>query len=485
MKKGLLRISLLLMSALLLLPVIACGEHTGGDVTTKAPDAATAASTVDENGYILSDLPELNFNEAPITVLYWSDREHEEFFVEATNGENVNDALYVRNVNVEDKLNVKLNFIGTPGNASNISNFRDTVYNSVANSAHEYDIIAGYSISTSSCAANGTLLDMLPLNYLNFDMPWWPDNLIDQATINGKLYFASGDISANVLYMMYVNYFNKSLVETYEHELPYALADNGEWTLEKMIEYSNGVYSDENNNNKQDEGDLYGFYGQKLHSDAFFWGAGLTAVDNSGSELLLSEDWTGEAVQNLLNTVCTFLYDTGYAKMITSDTTYAYFRDGLSMFWFDRARQGANLTDIQYGILPIPKQNTEQENYACVMGNPFTLYGIIADEKDPDMVAAVIECMASESYRNVTPQLFEITMKYKYSEEEAASRMYDIVRSSVVFDLGRIFYSSLNGVPASTWEGAVVGNNRGWSTMSGITVKQLNKSLEKLMENFD
>ena len=42
---------------------------------------------------------------------------------------------------------------------------------------------------------SGVLLNLLDVRYLDFDQPWWVGDLTEMATINGKLYFASGDVS--------------------------------------------------------------------------------------------------------------------------------------------------------------------------------------------------------------------------------------------------------------------------------------------------
>ncbi|NLW73493.1 MAG: hypothetical protein GX057_01160 [Clostridiales bacterium] len=454
----------------------ACSNTTDADeVTTNGggTEDTNSAGTenVDANGYLKDNLPaDLNFGGEDFTTLYWSDREHEEFFTDGQNGEIVNDALFTRNRQVEERLGVTLKFVGTPGNGQNIQNFTNTLSISIQSNDHAYDLVGGYSISTASCAYHGLLANLYESEYLDFSMPWWPDNLIDQATICGKLYFASGAISANVLYMMYVTYFNKQYLSDFNLESPFDLVKNDEWTIDKMFSMCQNLYSDLNANGKKDEGDRFGFYAQKLHTDAIFWGTGIKTVDNTGDTLKVSESFYSEMIQDLLQKVNSFLYYGNDGIMITSDSTYVYFGEGKSLFWMDRARQAItglqNYEDLKFGIVPIPKCTENQENYACVMGNPFTLYAIPVDNQAINRSAAVMECMASESYRNVTPALFETAMKYKYSPDEISSQMFDIVRSSVVFDLGRIFYSVLNGIPAATWEKAVYENAASWTVLA-------------------
>jgi hypothetical protein len=59
-----------------------------------------------------------------------------------------------------------------------------------------------------------------------------------------------------------------------------------------------------------------------------------------------------------------------------------------------------------------------------------------------DMSSAILECMASESYRQVAPVYFDQCIKLRYAPDERLSEMYDLIRDSMVFD----FYSIHRGI---------------------------------------
>ena len=113
------RILALVMATLMLVgAAVACGKTEDPAATTTAADqggaadattAATEATTespYDENGYLTSSLPELNFNGETVTILWWTDVEKPEFVVEEVTGDLINDAIYQRNMNVQETLNV-------------------------------------------------------------------------------------------------------------------------------------------------------------------------------------------------------------------------------------------------------------------------------------------------------------------------------------------------------------------------------------------
>ena len=63
----------------------------------------------------------------------------------------------------------------------------------------------------------------------------------------------------------------------------------------------------------------------------------------------------------------------------------------------------------------------------------------------------------------ISPALYEVNLKYRYTDDAISAEMYDIIRSSVVFDLGRIFATALN-TPYSRFQESVR-DSKAWSTI--------------------
>ena len=111
--------------------------------------------------------------------------------------------------------------------------------------------------------------------------------------------------------------------------------------------------------------------------------------------------------------------------------------------------------------------------------------------KDAQMSTAVIECMASEAYRKTSPMIFENNMKYRYTPDSAgkgdSARMFDIVRESIAFDLGRIFSDILSFMSEMPSKAAATSSS--WSSMKAQydrtlkrSMSDLNKSLEEVLD---
>lgn len=491
------RVVCLLLVCLMVMAVAACAndpadtpdaDTTPASETTPATQQGSNDTPVEttakeyEDDDISSDL---NFGGEKVTLLYWQDSSFEEFYSEGISGELVNDAIYQRNTAVQERLGMEFEFVGADGNEYNEAPFAKKVNASISAGDHAYDLIGAYSYTAGLCASQGLLYDLADVENLDFSKPWWPDMLIDQATINNKIYFISGDISANAIYMMYVTFFNKKLLDDYKLDDPNALVGQGKWTMDKQLEMASAVYEDLNGNGNKDPGDNCGLYIYTLHLDSFLWGSDVFIIDSLGDNVKFSEDFLGEKTVNLQKTLQDFLGQNQGGMLVTEKSNvHQYFGNGLSLFWNDRCCRAIEFATktLDYGVLPIAKFDEAQEGHITIMGNPFSLYALPKDSQNADMMGAVLECMASESYRTVTPALFEESFKYKYSMDDDSAKMFDIARGTVVFDLARIFSNTVSAY--KSWQKAIVGTTA-WTTTVKSNERVWEKQLEMILKIFE
>jgi hypothetical protein len=64
------------------------------------------------------------------------------------------------------------------------------------------------------------------------------------------------------------------------------------------------------------------------------------------------------------------------------------------------------------------------------------------DNSDYERSTVVMEYLGYASYNYVTPEVFEETMKLRYSANADCSKMFDIMRDGCTFDIGSLFYMS-------------------------------------------
>lgn len=446
-------IALALALVMLITALCACttgNGNNGDDSGTKDngnnsgdPSGSVTDSSTKELGYYETpdDLGTMNLGKT-IRILCWN-AEQPEFDIENQTGDDITDAIFFKNQAVEDRLGVILDFTTTPGDYNNRTPFIQQV--ETGKVSRDYDIVACYSLTSSSLALKGLSVDLLELDYLNFDKPWWPDSLVGQATINGKLYFASGDISTNLLHMMYATFFNKTMFEEMadlQDVDPYKLVTTKKWTLQRFIKCCESV------SGKTSTGDiLYGLSIKDINYDAFYTSCGFKSIVKSDDGLVIADDFKGgsqktvDFVENLISFI-----GSKYVENVRGGSSAKTFAENRTLFTIDRSYlpiSSSNMIEagdnIKFGVLPCPMYDTKQDNYVTALGFPYTMYQIASYSELQNESAAVLECLAAEGFRRVTPVLFEKTMKVRNTSDNSAAAMYDIIKSTIYIDLGRVF----------------------------------------------
>ena len=387
------RVLCLLIACLTVLAlVVACDSGDGGKDKTKYKD-----NTKDRNGRLKDDLPEdLNYGGETINLMYWAEVERPEFEQEEITGDNVRDAIYDRNVNVEDRLNVDLNFIPVyaayHGAREPFLKHIDAIWSA---GTKDYDIIATYARTEGTLAVQGFLqnLGAIPEDktYIDLEKPWWPAQLLDTVTFgNNSYYFISGDMSTNVLHMMHLMFINKTMFEELEIELPYKMVREKKWTVDELIKITSGKYEDVDGDNTVSKGDRFGFCALSYVCDSFYPASNLRYINEHEEDMLvLSPDYGSAKTVKLINklgawaaTDSVWITNGQVSTEEEQGATRKLFANEQALVWMEHACLAeSNLLDVDfdYGLVPNPKYDTRQLNYYTGMGNPFTLYGVYAD----------------------------------------------------------------------------------------------------------
>ena len=501
------RMLCLLIACLTVLALVVACDGDGDKNTVKYKD-----NTKDRNGRLKDSLPDmdddpsndLNYEGEIINLMYWAEVERPEFEQEEITGDNVRDAIYDRNVNVEDRLNVDLNFIPVyaayHGAREPFLKHIDAIYNA---GTQDYDIIATYARTEGTLSVQGFLQNLSTIkdSYIDLEKPWWPAQLLDTVTFgNNSYYFLSGDMSTNVLQMMHLMFINKTMFEELEIELPYEAVRKGEWTVDKLIEVTSDRYVDVDGNNMVSTGDTFGFCALHYVCDSFYPGSNLRYIVEDETDMLkLSPDYGSAKTVKLINKLGQWAAtDSIWITHSYSNTeeeqnaTRKLFAKEQALVWMEHAcfAESSLLdVDFDYGLVPNPKYDTKQKNYYTGMGNPFSLYGVYIDfdergnrEETLKMFTAVLECYASEAYRLTTPEIFEVNMQLKYSEGQDETDMFEYVRSGIVFDLGKIFSVELDNMPELASH-AIAGNSS-WSHSYKSYKRSIEKKLANIVKDF-
>lgn len=486
---------------LMLVPLaLSCGQNGTDTPDTTAAQADTASpettdSKYDEKGYEKDDLPEkMDFKGVTLVTLYGSDYQMTEYFAEGNTGDFIADAIYSRNMQTEQRLGVTLEFVGFPGGDKKQDGFLQKAMTDAQSGPNsEYDMYAGYSRTIPLIQLEGLCLNLLDTPYINIDKPWWPQAVLDELVIKNQLYFCTGDISSNLLWMMSALFFNTQMWEDSNFGTdPYALVDANEWTLDKFIEFIKDFYKDDGNG-KVDKNDIFGLAAYNTCLDAFQNASGIISLDkDADGNLKFADDYKGSKMADLVAKCGTFFSVNSVHHSSTSADEKGIFIDGHSLFLSDalyvvKGKDNGNAIKIEldYGLVPFPKYTKDQEHFVTNLRYPFNVYAISTMSDQADASSAALECLASYSYRLVTPMIFEGAMKTRYSADNKTSQMYDILRETVCFDLGRIYGYALGNYYTKFRNTAIAGG-QGWTgafkaieSMTIPLIDKINESYSK------
>ena len=437
---------MILLTTIIATLIPGCG-NTPGETQLESITTATIEETSKET---LDSLPEdLNFDGATFTVwgrevdnvFYTSEWE----FSEEITGEKFSDELYQRELKVEGRLNVNIEKTLT-----NLS-FQNA-YNSVMAGEYEFDMLFANAYDVAPHALEGVYFDLAQFPYIDYDMPWWPDTIMEDVTINGKTYFITGDITPSVLGFMNCIFFNKNIAENYDISGLYDLVFSGKWTFDKYAETAKMVYNDLNGNGEADDGDLYGITTSDYY-DVYFsaFEIPLTNTNADGSLSLALGEKFYNAYSKLremsmdISSLPQSVSNKGESVNYSNDVNF--FAQGQVLFFGGLLRFSDYFRAMEddYGVLTVPKWDESQDEYHTTSHANYSLLSIpvTVPEERHEMVGAVIEALASEGYRSTTPAYFDSTLKDKYSRDEETFKVLDILRTGLEFQPVMIYYKSM------------------------------------------
>lgn len=425
-----------------------CKKDEGQGTEENTLDQVLENMDKDDNS-VLTLPSDLNYGGEDFTVLTYNSLVDEFGNSKSENPDSIEEALFNRDTYIEEKLDIEFVYNKINGQYWEKEAFFATVSNSILMEHSAWDLIGTYSMVAPHLALEGALFDMQTLDYIDFSRAWYPQFMLDACTINGKTYFMTGDISTNTLYSMYGVAFNTSQANArgIKESKLYQMVYDNEWTYEALFEMCQNL--GERVGDVWDDDDFYPIVSTaSACADVFYFSSGLTLInEDADGHLSISPDVTGE--KTLLT------YAMVYDAKNTYNSYYAYngnanadnmIMDNRCIFSISpitNFRTSWADAEEQYRILPLPKfESGDTTEYQTLLSMPHTQYCIPKDSANYERSTAVMEYLGYASYNYVTPEVFEETMKLRYSANEDCSKMFDIMREGCNYDVGSLFYMS-------------------------------------------
>lgn len=364
---------------------------------------------------------------------------------EAITGNLTSDAIYRRNMEIEDKFDVKISSVLATGvgytDGAPSLEVADKVKNDTIANTGEYDIIiCNIMIGGTNMLTEGSIRPVDDLPALDYSKSWWLNDIENQISIGGKLYYLTGKVVTSHYSDPGAIIYSKDMAAKYNLGDIYSYVKDGTWTIDKMTEIASTIPTGN---------DTYRYYAE----------GGLDLLIGGGMALSGRDDESNPTLPNQLdnNTVSyiekisSFLSDKtqniSNANVIIkgADSTYKDYDawdDGKFIFWFDNMGRAADILEreTEFGILPIPKKDENQENYIsyCKADRTAAIF-ISKSAKDPEMSAYLIEAMAALSEKHLEPAYYDKLLKGRSADGIDERRMLDIIYTTKKYDLADIY----------------------------------------------
>ncbi len=376
------------------------------------------------------------------------------FVREDYNDNPLNDSIKQMNDAVKDTIGVTLEATMNTSTPKQSQVFIDSV---LANDGR-FDVMAIHT--ESNCAAlviADAVLNFDYLEYCDLSKPWWNAGFTDSSSILDVNYFGVSSSCYAIYLNTVVLLFNKDLAT--EHNLPdfYQLVRDGKWTVDELINATKNFSQDMNGDGQITDADLIAM----VSDDGPHINAWLGAFRQSTVEKGENDEPTivvnTARMSNIIDKLHT-LYNTGRRTVVypislressdsSKDLYNNAFAEGKVLFdiaYIDEATKMRDY-DINFGILPMPKLNLDQEEYGSYVEAWHLCYAVPKNCPDTEYVSTVLETMAYFSYQYTYPTIIEQTIYGTGTRDIESSEMLDIVFKNMNWEFGYLYNGNETG----------------------------------------
>lgn len=445
------RTLLLFLAALLIATSLAACGDSGKKTTT--------AVTVEREGDDVPDIPsaeELDIA-GEFRILVAGNWEWNDFDAEDENGTVVESAIFKRNNYILDTYGVEIVNEDVVAYSSSMGSGTgyQKIYtaNMAGDETYSAAMVGTYDVAT--LAYSGYLYDLNELPYVDLTKSYWDQKANADLSMNGKMYYTTGDISVSDNRSTHALFFNKEMIDMYGLENPYELVADGKWTLEKFGEMVKTVGSDDNNDGVYDKNDTFGLLSARDNNLAMLAAAGekiCTINDEGKIELSFYNERVVDLYDKYINIVDddTHTFNWQYNYITNARGTQATSAERIGMldnekclFYFHMLFYVDEMRDIEtdFGILPFPKYDEQQAEYGHYVSAWHSQFLCVpASVADTERCGILLEELSYLGQQILTPAYYEKTLVGQRTRDEDSVEMLDLIFATRVYDVG-IYYN--------------------------------------------
>ena len=399
------------------------------------------------------DLPEVNYDGSEVHFIAWSLSGQvdpgsgcipwEEIDVEKYSGDLLGDAIYDRNATVEEQYGVVI----TNEYVSVDQGYDTKIRNNATSGDDMYQVMTLHSYSITTFILEKLMADMYELDHIHTDQIWWNQNSVDAYTLGSTLYFAAPEMLLRDKGATAALYYNSKVAVDNGIDDLYDLVKSGEWTWETLIDYSEQVCTSLDGDDLMNTiDDQWGIVGSDSDVFRLFSGTGTEFAHIDEDGLIAYDFGDEESILKMQEVFEEFIYSDFFAHQNLIDfknlpVTVPFVND-LALFTIAGVREVNTFRAMEsdYGILPVPKYDEDQEDYSslvwvhddCVLGIPDAV-------AEKDMVALVIEALSYYSWYDVYPKFYDTVIVGRSTRDEQSKEMLEIVFRTRLYDPGQFW----------------------------------------------
>ena len=447
MKKSLRIISFVLVLLTVISMFAACGgtKPQNGD---ESNNVATTGGAEDNKA-----LPDMDWGGEQYRLLgregSWAFQKNFEMAYEEMPQDVVGVAVWNRNIAIKDKygLEVVAKFDSSPYNVAKIS---------LEAGDDLYDLVACSPELMHNLAEESYLVNLIGAPYINFEHETWNAYANEQLTMGGKLFYTTNKFLLQDKHRSWAMFYNRTMAREVNAGYFEDFVFDGTWTIDKLIELSKLGAKELDGAQGMSMYDQFGMVlGDRYAFVQILYGMGFRLSEKGSNgypklvgttdQILAMIDKAYELAKNV---------DVTFCDGVRMDPAENATETGLNIFYAGRGLVVAEAVseldnmdkiDFEFGILPNPKYNENQENYYAIPNRSNgSLFGVPATVENVDKAMFGLEAISEESVDTSYFEYIETKCKLQDAYDEDAAKCLDIIFDGVVYDI--VFTSDIGGL---------------------------------------
>lgn len=444
--------SALLLVIFILFPAIAgCANQKPSTANLLVENTNTAETTETEKILPEPILPQLQLNGKTFTILAsdwcaYDPLNIDDITRDEITGDTLNDAIYERYRYINEIYNCDIVYVNITYNS-----LLNELKNSVMAGDNAYETaITRSSVYTGIISAD-LLLNLDDVPYINYDDPWFNRQSLSALSVLNKNYGIVSDLTMNQYLLIFCAYINLQMMEDYSLGNIYDIVSSGLWSLDKLGEMSTAVAADINGDGLYTNEDRYGMTWIIDVPEGLINAAGI-CYGTLDSEGIPQITYNTESAIETMQTIYDFLYDTQLYYNVHKRSANAQvdevgmFASGKVLCSIAGVYYAPQFRDMEqnFGIIPLPKLNSEQENYnSPLFSNIIPIMIIPETNSDLEATGTILTEMAYLGKRDMYPALYDNLLQGKITRDENSNAMLDMIFENTFYDPGIIFFTSV------------------------------------------